>query len=137
MMGFINEFISAEDIIKFDIHAVNFRYLKSNRNPNWTIDRERNIYLRRMTTGREEFAADSEWTLYWKGTLIPVDLTVSGEKLPDDEDLAHYKLRNIVVPDDLRDKRSEILGDLKDALSVFAGGGVYAGHPVAKTTFNF
>ena len=48
-MGFINEYISESDIKKYDIKALDEKYYKAHYEPSWTVDHERDIYLRYMT----------------------------------------------------------------------------------------
>lgn len=67
-MAFVNEYVSAEDVKKYGLEEINRQYRKSNVQPDWTIDRD--IYLRWIHSGREEFADQHDFTLYWKGTLI-------------------------------------------------------------------
>lgn len=136
-MAFVNEFIPESDITKYGIVEINTYYFKSSFRPHWTIDRERDIYLRQVATGREEFADQLTFTLYWKGTLIEVRLLEDGGVSPGGERWSEFKLNSIQIPEELSAQREEILSDLKEALTAYNGGGVYSSGGVYKTTFNF
>ena len=131
-MAFVNEYIPEEDIKKYDIPAWNEKYLRSNFRPAWTIDRERDIYLRYMHTGRE--ASNDQWIFcfYWKGDMLSAELQVSGENDPDGLLVKHYKLLRLMfslfdpLPDSLCSHKSEILADLKEALIAFGDLGIHS-----------
>jgi hypothetical protein len=88
-MPFINEFISEADIIKYNLEEINQAgYKISNikipvgiptyhqNARDWTVDKERDIYLRQVTTnqGRPDMGFENDgwegWTLYYKGELV-------------------------------------------------------------------
>jgi hypothetical protein len=127
-MAFINEFIPEEDVEKYGIEEVNKKYIVGGTNSGqWTIDRERNIYLRCVARGREEFRNESTWTLYWKGELISIELHLldaGGSR--GKSGWAHWKVHGIYIPPHLEGRRNDILADLKNALTAYKGGGVYA-----------
>ena len=77
-MAFVNEYISPEDVEKYGIKAQDDFYIKAHYEPSWTRDRERDIYLRYMGRGREEFADEWTFVLYWRGRQIEAVLKVSG-----------------------------------------------------------
>lgn len=136
-MAFINEFISDSDAVAYDIAAISRHYLKSNYKPHWTIDRERNIYLREVASGRDEYVGDHTYTLYWKGNLIETELRQTSGKNNDNVAWREYFLLNIALPAHLGVSRSEILADLKEALAVRNGSGVYARGDQRQSIFNF
>jgi hypothetical protein len=137
IMAFINEFIPESDITKYGIVGINTYYFKSSFQPHWTIDRERDIYLRQVATGREEFADARTFTLYWKGTLIEARLLEDGGVGPGGKRWSEFKLNSIATTEGLTAAREDILSDLKEALIAYNGGGVYSSGGVYKTTFNF
>ena len=57
-MPFVNECVPADDIDRYGLRAVNQQFLKGDFSYEWTIDRERNVYLRAMGNERE---APEEW----------------------------------------------------------------------------
>jgi hypothetical protein len=136
-MTFINEFIPANDISKYAILKINKYYLKDGFQPQWTIDRARDIYIRQVASGRDEFADQVIFTFFWKGTLIEVRVVEQGGGVRGGEGWSDFKLQDIRIPKDLADQRAQILSNLKEALAAYSGGGVYSSRTVSKTTFNF
>jgi hypothetical protein len=70
----------------------NFR--GGNESRDWTIDRERDIYLRNLAIGREEeFRHQGYWTLYWKGTALTIRLDLlAGKGRPGQPGWSHWRL---------------------------------------------
>lgn len=124
-MAFVNEYIPEADSEKYGIKEINKRFLSTGTS--WTIDRERDIYLRNVAHGREEFRHQSTWTFYWHGELLVVklDMVKAGGKRGE-ACWAHKKIRGIELPQHLEGKRAEILNDLREALTAYKDGGVFA-----------
>lgn len=127
-MTFVNERIPPADLMKYRIEEIDKHYVIGGTSArDWTIDRNRNIYLRHVASGREESLGHQVWTLYWKGALIRVDLeilsTSGGHGGPAK---GHKRVRRIDIPADLAAHREEVLNDLRSALIVYKDGGVYA-----------
>ena len=137
-MAFINEYIPEADVKKYGIEEINKKFIVGGTNSDqWTIDRDRDIYLRCVARGREEFRHQSTWTLYWKGTLLTVELdmiSAGGER--GGHGWSHYKLRFIGIPPSLEGKRDEIIADLREALAAYGGGGVYSTRTTSDTTLD-
>lgn len=54
-LAFVNERISAEDAEKYGLDAINEHFFMGAGGVRlWTIDREKNVYLRRMKSNQEE-----------------------------------------------------------------------------------
>ena len=75
-MPFKNEYISAADQVKYDIARINALDAKSNYQPIWTVDRDKDVYLRLMRRNRDFDKKD--FTFYWKGTLTWIALSDEG-----------------------------------------------------------
>ena len=127
-MTFVNEYISAEEIKKYDLENINKRFIVGGTKArDWTIDRERNIYLRNVANGREEFSHQSTWTFYWHGELILLELdNISTSGVAGGDRCGNKKLRSITIPHHLEANYDEIIVDLKEALTVYKDGGVFA-----------
>ncbi|MBS0355280.1 MAG: hypothetical protein JSR83_15435 [Proteobacteria bacterium] len=127
-MAFVNEYLSEDDCKKYEIHLIDERFVVGGTSSNsWTIDRDRNIYLRTVARGREEFSHLSTWTLYWHEDLIVLELENLSTSGPTGGVChGHKRVRSIEIPPHLEDKRADILSDLKDALTAYKDGGVYA-----------
>ncbi|NKI93554.1 hypothetical protein [Rhizobacter sp. SG703] len=136
-MTFINEYISAQNIKKYDIEEIDRRFLKVTFQPDWTVDKERDIYLRFVGSGREEFATQKECTLYWYGVLLTVRLDQQTGTAPDGSRWRHYKLLQLDLPESIADQRSKVVSDLKEGLIAYQGGGVYSSGARSTTTFDF
>lgn len=136
-MAFVNEFVPEADAKKYGLEEIDNHYRHSSFQPQWTVDRERDIYLRKVEMGREEFAHHQGFTLYWKGALIFVQLSLNGGGARDGEQWTEWSLRGIAIPDELQEKHVEIIADLKDALTAYKDFGVYSTSSTHTTTFTF
>ena len=137
-MAFVNEYIPAEDVKKYGIKEIDKRFVTGGtKSDQWTIDRERDIYLRCVSRGREEFRSESTWTLYWRGSLIYVDLKLTdGGGTRGGHGWSHYKLLRAEIPTHLEAQRADILKDLKEALTAYKGGGVFSTRTTSTTTLD-
>ncbi len=137
-MAFINEYITESDLKKYDLEEIDKRFIVGGTHARaWTIDRDRDIYLRRVANGREEFRHQSSWSFYWKGTLLTVELdTIGAGGERGGHGWTHYKLRHLWIPPELDGKREEILADLREALTDYKGGGVYSSLSTCDTTLD-
>ena len=132
-MTFINEYIPEEDKIKYGLEEINERFIVGGTKcRSWTIDRERDIYLRNVARGwGEDICHQSTWTFSWHGELIVLELdNISTTGKAGGDRHGHKRIRKIEIPDHLEGKREEILADLKEALTAYKDGGVFA---TAKT----
>jgi len=136
-MSFVNEIISTQDFEKYKIQEIDKKVgpvgFTSARD--WTIDRERDIYIRCVRRGREETRSQTGWTFYWKGHLLWVQLEmlkvlgVAGGprtacwKLVQ---LNEMGVAGIGLPPNLRAHRDEILEHLREALLAENGGGIHS-----------
>jgi hypothetical protein len=127
-MAFINEHIPPADLVKYDIERIDKSHVMGGTSArDWTIDRDRDIYIREVSIGREEFASRSTWTLYWRGTLIPVDIDVLSAFVDAAGDArSHKRVLRIDIPQHLSSHRREILDDLRDALVAYKDAGVFS-----------
>lgn len=136
-MAFINEFISADDVVNYNIAKIDRYYLRSHFRPHWTIDHDRGIYLRLVASGRDEFAGDHTYTFYWNENLIELDLSENVKKISELMTSINCFLIKMSLPSHLESKHSEILVDLKNALVVRNGSGVYSSGITVQTAFEF
>lgn len=100
-MVFMNEYISASDIEKYNINYIN-RKLRCG-NDCQTIDRERDIYLGRIPSGREDEAKRAQFSVYCKGTLLEFDVWSEGGVFKG-SCWAHYSVLRLSIPFSLEDK---------------------------------
>lgn len=135
-MPFMNEYIPSEDVERFQIQAVDQRFHKGHHKPHWTIDRERNVYLRHMQNGREEFSNRHTYYFYWKGSPLLVTLDVDANEI-DGGYRWHYRKWDMEIPESLKQFETEITSDLKEALSVYKVRGIYSGDAKFIAEFDF
>ena len=140
-MSFINEFISPEDVEAYGIKEIDKQFIVGGTNArDWTIDRDRDIYLRNVANGREEFRSETIWTFWWHNQLLTLQLNLieaSGGR--GEPGWSHWKLMWVNdgsgLPGTLKDRQSEFLDDLKAALTAYSGAGIcsagYSSYSVA------
>lgn len=122
-MAFINEYVSTEDVKKYDLDGINRRFGKDPQiRYGWTIDRERGVFLRWIKSGREEFASRVTMVLWWHGEIIPVYLEVSGTGDYSKPTTTVWSLSGIELSGVLEPSRDEILQALRDALTEYKVG---------------
>lgn len=141
-MAFVNEMISEDDRKKYGLERVESGPGMRARAPqrDWTINHERQIYLRVIDRGREEYNYESTWHFYCCGELMTVCLEMvdAGGKRGG-HGWSHYKLvdcykKGFFVPDHLLGRRDEIIANLRDALTAYADGGIYSATTSHETT---
>lgn len=129
-MAFVNEYISSQDSATYRIKEIDKSYVVGGTSSDqWTIDRERNIYLRQVANGPHEieYFHKGIWTLWFDGELIEIGIdglsTTGGLTGPS---TSHKAIRYIDLPKRLEARREEIIEVLREALTVYKNGGVYA-----------
>ena len=125
-MGFVNERISAEDIKKYDLENISKKYIVGGVPiTDWTIDRGRDIYLRLVRRGREEYAHESVWNFYWRGTLIHLDANmIGGGGGRGEPGWTHWRVvwMSPIEPS----LKEEMLSDLREAFLAYKDGGIFS-----------
>jgi hypothetical protein len=127
-MAFVSEYMSGADAEKYGIEAINNRFIiGGTRARDWTVDRDRDIYLRIVATGREETASRSTWILFRQGNLIVVELDlVRTTGAVGEPSSSHYKLLRLDMPSHLQSQKDAVLDDLREALTCYGDGGVFS-----------
>lgn len=148
-MSFVNEYISDEDVNKYDIKNIYERFHIAYYRPSWTVDKERDAYLRYVQRGREESAQEIDFLFYWQGDLLYVRLHCEGggefkgpgwsaySNLRIGVPERYYLTEGIELPSSLRAQEKQILEALKDALTAYKDLGVLSLRTVSDTTFDF
>ncbi len=136
-MTFINEYISEEDIKKYDIENLNKKLYVANYKSKWTVDHDRDIYLRHVGSRREERCNEHYYCLYWQGHLMNIVLKQEGGGVPRGHQWLHYEMLEIGIPEEFRQHKSQIMKDLKEALTAYESLGVLSDCTSHKATFNF
>ncbi|MBT2745711.1 MULTISPECIES: hypothetical protein [unclassified Lysobacter] len=134
-MPFVNEFIPAEDIEKYRLKAINAKFVVGGTNArDWTVDRDRDIYLRNVAMGagaEPELRNQTTWTFYWHGELLTLRLDLlDATGGPGEPGWSFWKLvwlnGSNGLPKHLKELETQIIEDLKAALTVYQGAGVYS-----------
>ena len=137
-MAFVNEYISEADVEKYGTKELDEKFRKMERKPHWTVDHERNIYLRYLHNEREEHSNRLTYYFYWKDTLmmVTVDLEDAGGA-EDAEQWVSYKMWRMGIPEKLKQYEAEIVADLKEAFTALKYGGVHSTATKFTATFDF
>lgn len=127
-MAFINEYISEEDIKKYDVKYA-WEKISGPGEPSkytWTVDKEKNIYFIPMVSGKEEFSNQKLCALWWSGALLRVSLANVGGQLDYDNSKGSvvWDLLRIWKPTDFILQDDEIIPILKEALVVYGFSGI-------------
>lgn len=137
-MNFIREPISESDIVAFGLRRINNDLFVVGFGNGWVIDRVRNIYLRWIRLDKEN-PSRMQFTFFWKGALLDIELISSSPKGAAFEDVTTWKLAHapLDLPAKLEAYRCDILQDLRDALVVYGSFGMSSSsdHHQAKVVF--
>jgi len=127
-MAFVNEYISQEDREKYGLDEIDKKFIVGGAKArDWTVDKDRNMYLRNVANGREEFFYITTWTFYWHGELIVFEKKGISTTGPIDGDRYHHgKILRIDIPQDMQSSKEQIIEDLKEALTAYKDGGIFS-----------
>ncbi len=128
-MAFVNEEIPEADVEKYGLEKIDDSFFGAGgtTSRNWTIDRARDIYLRRVAIGRDELSHISTWTFSWKGALIWFKRAMIDFKGARNAPCwTHQKVYDFRIPEAVQNHREEIFRDLHDAFLAYKDGGIYA-----------
>lgn len=136
-MSFVNEYISEADIEKYGIKEIDEKFNKGHYKPHWTIDRERNIYLRYLYNEREEHSNRHTYYFYWKGFSVIVIVDIDGGGVMNGEQWRHYNMWRFEIPESIKPQEREVIGDLKHAFVIYKEAGVLSDSTKHTATFDF
>lgn len=137
-MAFVNEYISEAGIEKYGIKELDEKFGKGHYKPIWTVDLGRDIYLRKMYCGHEEFSNRCTHCFFWKGNLLTVQIDIVGSGgVRNGEQWVNYKMWRMEIPQSINSQEAEIIADLKEAFIAERGGGVYSTATKFTATFDF
>lgn len=147
-MAFVNEYISDEDMEKYDVRSVwaKFDRIKSNEERDllmgrysWTIDRERDIFFIPVEWGREEYSNELTCAFVWEGRLITVTIANMFSTIDRTSMVAEKKwgLISIQKPNSFSLADEVILSVLKEALTAYQYNGIRTPVLSCHVSFNF
>lgn len=130
-MAFVNEYIPAEDFEKYQLREIDKHHVVGGVNArDWTIDRERDIYLRQLAQGREEFSHEMVWTFFWHGKTYTLRMDILDTKgRPHEPGWSQWSLIRVNANDALNgipEPREQFIADLKEALLTYKDGGYFS-----------
>lgn len=131
-MAFVNEYVSEDDVKKYRLEELlkQFGRLDWIEDPlpgfrlHWTIDRERDVFIMKMRSGREEFSNCLTFAMWWKGSILNVELKIGGDGSLVGKVTTIWSLTKIYYPDGFSGSQAQVAQDLKDALSEYKVSGV-------------
>jgi hypothetical protein len=146
-MAFVNEYATDEDIEKYDLYGIWDKYhplrkgkYYSGQRPDFTINREKNIFLLKVGGSWEDVPSRSRFLLWIDGSHVTIDLdTMKGEvmKVLDPNYKKKWDLVGLYPDKDIILSKSEIINILKEALVTYGLLGVYNPKPDINVEFNF
>jgi hypothetical protein len=146
-MAFVNEYASKEDIAKYQFKEIDKRIGIGQRTnaTDWTVDREREMYLRHVAwqNGEDHQSTPfSGYTFLWKGHLFWMEMEAVEINIKQDEvGFARRRITQLCLmgdqfrqvscskeclPPELAVHRDEILKDIYDALLAYKEFGVFS-----------
>lgn len=127
-MAFVNEKISHDDRQMYGLDKLDERKMYGKTiSRQWTIDRDKDVFLRHTASGREEHSNSTWWEFYWRGSHLLVELELvdgTGERGGHIE--TTHRLRKLDLSPSLKQFQEQIVLDLQDALQAYKDGGVLA-----------
>lgn len=143
-MAFANEKIPKADWEKYDIYKINGRWNGAGAPANdWTIDRDRDIWLRLFYEQQDHTMPDGgytgkmTWDFYWKGFLMSVETQCSNPREIEGKPFLDVTLLSINIPFECNQQRSDLIADLKEIYSAHNLYGIYSGKTKVKFNFDF
>jgi hypothetical protein len=134
-MSFVNEFISADDVEKYGLKAIDEKFIVGGTNSRqWTIDRDRGIYLRNVARGggaEPEIRNQTKWSFFWGDELLTLRLDlIDGGGETGGMGWSQWKLVRVNgsegLPESLKGMRGDFLESLKEALITYRSAGAYS-----------
>jgi hypothetical protein len=147
IMAFVNEFASDEDIEKYELYGVWDKYHPLSKGkyylgqrPWFTIDRNRNVFFMVLGGGREEHCNRKKVLLWIDGFHVVAEIDLAKGSSPNINDVPFRIIWDLVGVHpqlDINKTKKEIIGILKEALTVYGRFGVHHQVPNTIVEFNF
>jgi len=146
-MGFVNEYVSDEDIEKYDLNAIWDEFhplykgeLFFGNRPEWTIDREANVFLISMAIGRGDHGNRRTFLLWMNGVRVVAEVDLvqgSSGDLDANPFMMVWDLARLNVPGQLDGEKANVLAMFKAALLTFGYWGIRKQRPNTVVEFKF
>jgi hypothetical protein len=146
-MAFVNEYVPEADIEKYDLKGIwdefhplrKGQYFKGNR-PNWTMDRESEVFLMSIGIGRGEHGNRTKFLFWWRGANVVADLDLvegSSGDLNASPFMRVWDLVRLELPSQLKGDEVVIRKKLKEALRAYGYWGIRSQRPNTVVEFKF
>lgn len=138
-MSFVTEVISEEDSKAYQIESIWKKYNKNTFYPDrrrWTIDRDRNAFLLRISAGRADLSNISRFILFIGGADFLIELTLDTDIGIENKMRYTWSLERTSSLKDSSVSESELKKILKSALIEY-GLGLIEDRNIYDITFNF
>lgn len=137
---FKNEAIREEDFERYGLEAVAKKYRTINGVGwlEWTIDRDRDMYLKKLSNGREEEDGIDKWIFVWRGKVAYFieSVKATGGGLGGDgwvdRDISYISIDGAMLS-----VRREMETAIKEAFEVYGGAGLYSRHKISLRNIQF
>ncbi len=137
-MAFVNEYVSKDDIEKYNLIVLREKYRKSLARISWTVDKERDCYLVWLGSGQEEFFEHQLFALNYKKNILVFTLKISLSGGDEGPRVGCWSFVNPPrFPEFLKGDEQEIIGLLKEALVEYHDFGVRSVYSKSDLTIKF
>jgi hypothetical protein len=125
-MKFVNELISDDDKVKFQLDQVKRPplFLESIDTHQWTINSARDVFLVWTRGGNEDERSIEQFALSIRGSVCHVKLDHLWVGDPKSHRESTWRLKSLDLPKSLEASRAEVIQILKDALAEYRIGGI-------------
>jgi hypothetical protein len=134
-MAFVNEKVPEQDIDKYGMREINKKHWVGDCCYEWTIDKEKDIFLRYLRHGDRDTPYRNDFSFYWKGTQLTIRFEKHGEGMRGGKGSTTWEFGGWQPPENLKPHLKEIIADLKEALTVYKDFGI--GSTIADHTAYF
>lgn len=113
-MAFVNERIPLDERREFQIS----KYEKKTPSK-WTIDREKNIILFRLSTNRDK-PSEIAFGFVWENIIFKV-VFIKETFMPN---IVKWTIKSFYIPDEYKGKKEAILQELRNAMHIYGYAGL-------------
>ncbi|MFZ6800387.1 hypothetical protein [Undibacterium sp. Di24W] len=137
-MTFVLEEISSSDHEKYQLTDKNPFTYNSVQSNEWLIDRERNMYFRKLGGRRRDDPYVMEFHCFWRGVLLAICFDCRLEHItPRDVKVKWAYGGGDPLPENLRPYVDEFYADLKEALTLYKSEGISSPFDSYVVEFDF
>ena len=146
-MGFVNEYVSDEDIKKYDLNGIWDKYhplwkgdYYLGERPSWTIDRDQNVFLMPLKIGGRGTGNRVKFLLWCDGAFVVISVDLSRDSSSELDAVPFkrvWELVSINPSSSIKFSAKEILRIFKEALVAYGYWGARKQIPNTVVEFRF